>query len=270
MGAHCRKPVLSIWTAIILGLLQGLTEFLPVSSSGHLAVASKLFRLDDAGQNVTFAIALHAATLAAVAVAMRTEIVRVLAKDRKVLVLLGIGTVPAIAAGIVIKFFAEELFNAIGTLTWLVGIFFIVTGVVIFLAERLKRGDRAMTGLGSVDALIIGVIQVVAFLPGISRSGMTISGGYFRGLAPGEAVSFSFLLGIVAIAAAAVADASQIAELAGSGAGPALICGVVAAFVAGLCAVWVVKRLARARLFYVFSIYLVAAGLAAVVLHFAL
>ena len=179
--------------AIFLGLLQGLTEFLPVSSSGHLIVFQNFFGIEE--PMLTFNIFLHLGTLLAVLVVFAKDIWTLLRRPfcREVALLI-IATIPVALAGI----FFEDYVTGIFSSTLSVGIALIVTGAMMYISDRFY-GHRSIKDLPFSNALIVGIFQGVAILPGISRSGSTIFASLFCGMERAQAARFSFLLSIIAI-----------------------------------------------------------------------
>jgi undecaprenyl-diphosphatase len=202
---------MSILQVIILAVVQGLTEFLPVSSSAHLALAPWLFGWEDPG--LAFDIALHLGTLAAVLLYFCRDWLQVLAqgfglsyphdkelsKNRSLLWMLAAASIP-------IGFFGF-LFNKQAETTWrspyVIGTMLIVVGLLMAIAERVSKQSRDLSHVGFLDSIVIGISQALAIVPGTSRSGITITTGLFRNLDRESAARFSFLLSTPAIAAAA-------------------------------------------------------------------
>lgn len=258
--------------AIVLGLVQGLTEFLPVSSSGHLVIVPYLLGWE--AHPLAVDVALHGGTLLALLVyfagdlwylATRTFGVGVLvegeaAHARRTVLLLAVGTVPAAAVGATLAGPVEEAFAQ----PRLAGALLLVTALLLYVAERIRRRravrvagseaaaavdpatdpgrDEGTTGL--VDALTVGLFQAVAVLPGISRSGATIAGGMLRGLSRDGAARFSFLLSIPIVAGAAVAQLGDLAGPGGTGAFSGLELAVAVA-TAALSGLWAIRFLLR-------------------------
>lgn len=203
-----------IHQAAVLAILQGLTEFLPVSSSAHLALAPWLLGWKD--QGLAFDIALHFGTLLGVLVYFARDWWRILASafgrrphnagakeiPRQMLWMLAAGTVPVGIAGLLLKQAAETVFRT----PWVIGTMLILVGLLMAWAERSARFSRQVRDIGWSDALAVGAAQALAVIPGTSRSGITLVAGLFRGLDRASAARFSFLLGTPAIGAAA-ADA---------------------------------------------------------------
>lgn len=229
--------------AIVLGVIQGLTEFLPISSSGHLILAREALGwelLADAGLNKTFDVALHAGTLISLLGYFRQDVVRLARAfgasfaggiggdlERRLAWLIAVGTVPAAIAGVVGEEFVEEtLGNPLLVSGLLIGV-----ALLIWLADWRGRKVRGLPELGWWDSLLMGVAQATALAPGVSRSGITITTGLARGLRREAAARFSFLLSIPIVAGASVYS------LLGLVRDPsALPAGSVSAFVAGMAA----------------------------------
>lgn len=233
------------WEAALLGILQGATEFLPVSSSGHLVIGQALLGLELPG--VAFEVAVHVATLLSVVVVYRDRLVGLAVGAAKreggawrYLGLLALATAPAAVVGVAFRGMIEAMFDSM----WITGVAFLVTGALLWSARATQQREDRKTAPGAKEAGLIGLAQAFALVPGISRSGTTVVVALWLGLEAREAAAFSFLLSIPAIAGAAVLQAPEI--LAGSapvagmpmavGAGLAAIVGVVAirAFVAVL------------------------------------
>ena len=195
-----------MFDAILWGLIQGLTEFLPVSSSGHLVLIPAL--LDREGPDLATTAMLHLGTLAAVVVYYRSDLASMAKFDRparRMITLLVVGTIPAAVLGFAFKDtiagFVED--------PSMVAIMLIVTGLVLLAAELLRLGDKRVTDIGPLDSLLTGLAQALALIPGISRSGMTISTGLVRGMTKQEAARFAFLLGIPVIAGAGFLEMAE-------------------------------------------------------------
>ncbi len=231
---------------MILGLVQGLTEFLPVSSTAHLILVTGALGLDPDRFGLSFDVALHLGTALAVLLYFARTwlgLVRdVLARRWRMPVLVVVGTLPAAVAGVLLESAVEKTLRAPG---WIV--LGLVVGSVIFVAvERVADRRRAMNELRIPDALLMGAAQAIALLPGISRSGITISAGLLRGLTREEATRFSFLLATPVILGAGVKtllDARKAAELLASP--DVLAVGFGVSFVSGLAAVAFLVRFLR-------------------------
>jgi undecaprenyl-diphosphatase len=242
--------------AILWGLIQGLTEFLPVSSSGHLVLIPAL--LDRDGPDLATTAMLHLGTLAAVVVYYRSDLASMAKFDRparRLITLLVIGTIPAAVLGFLFKDKIAELVQDPGT----VAIMLIITGLVLLATELLRLGDKRTTDIGPLDSFLTGLAQALALIPGISRSGMTISAGLVRGVGKREAARFAFLLGIPVIAGAGFLE---VAELIGSdeSISAEVWVSVAVAAVAGYAAIAVFIRLLGRIGLAPFGIYCVSFG----------
>jgi len=242
---------------LILGLIQGLTEFLPVSSSGHLLVARKLFNLAEAG--LLLDTMLHIGTLIAVIAVFWRDILDMIRRPFSHLTLLVIvGTIPTAIIGLLFKDFFEEIARTGATVGWE----FLATGVILWFADKLKdKGYKDIQGISFLDALIVGALQGAAILPAISRSGLTIAGALFQRIDRRAAARFSFLLSIPAIMGAAVIQIPDLLEggTEAIGAGP-LVLGTAAAAVSGYVAVkWMLQIIQRGSL-KVFAVYVWVLG----------
>ncbi len=243
--------------ALILGVVQGLTEFLPVSSSAHLVMGEELLGANEPG--IAFDVLVHGATLLAVLVYFRRRILQ-LALDRswsyagKILV----GTIPAGVAGLSLEPLIESAFAAPGLIVFTL----FVTGAFLLSLKALPAGRVEVVEPSWWQAWWIGCAQMVAILPGISRSGSTIVAGRWLGMAPAASAEFSFLLGVPAVAGALVLQASEMRGATEAGQGLAYSVGWVAALVSGIVAIMLVFRLLARRAFPLFGWYCWAAALA--------
>jgi len=242
--------------AIILALVQGLTEWLPISSSGHLVVAQRLMGLS---VPVGFDVFLHLGTLVAVIVFFWRDIVNILRSlltldtrdsNFKLLVYIIIGTIPTAVIGLLFLQFFESLFSSGRA----VGVGFLITGALL-LSSKLRKGEK---NLGWLSSLIMGIFQGIAIAPGISRSGSTISAGLFSGINKDEVFRYSFLLSIPAILGATILEYKGLAL---SDLGLYAIIGVVVAAVSGYVAIKIVRKVLLSERFYLFAIYCFLAGL---------
>jgi len=254
---------MNLLQAILLGLLQGATEFVPVSSSGHLVLVPWLLGWDPPG--LVFDTAVHWGTLVAVVAffwrdwwtLIRAWLQGLLRWDwsdpkARLMWLLVAGTIPAAALGYALEDAFEALF---GEPLW-VSLFLLVTAAVLVLSERLGRGDRALNSLRWTDALAIGIGQAIAIAPGISRSGATISAGLLRGLQRAEAAKFSFLLATPIILGAGLLQlVGLFSAPAPEAQVPALLAGFLAALLSGyFCVGFLLRYLQRGSL-YPFAFY---------------
>jgi len=266
---------LNIWQATVLGIFQGLTEFLPVSSSGHLVLLEQLFGLQE--PDLTFDVMVHLGTLLAVVVALWEEISLLLMglkpstkgidgerikAGRRLILLLVVGTIPAAIAGLVAKDFVEGLFGSVS----FVGVALLITGTLIWWAEGRPRTGRSLEEMVPLDALWIGIWQIIALAPGISRSGSTISAGLTRGFNRVDAARFSFLLSVPAIAGAVVLQMDDLMLAISSGAWGPLFAGTVAAAATGFVAIRVLLQLVKDHSLRIFSYYTWTIGLLVLIL----
>jgi len=242
---------LSIWFAIVLGVVQGLTEFLPVSSTAHLRIAPVLLGQHDPG--AAFTAVLQLGTLAAViayfARDLFIELPRAFWHDRtsprgRLPIYLVLGTIPIVIAGLV----ARPLIEGDARSLWVIAASLAGVGVVMAAVDARAQGARTLDDLGLRDALIIGGAQALALCPGVSRSGATIVAALLLGMRRTDAARFSFLLGIPAIAGAAILEARHAMHGIG-GDWPALMVALVAAFVTGYASIaWILRFLGDHRL----------------------
>ncbi len=264
------------WQVVVLAVVQGLTEFLPVSSSGHLAIVSRVFFASDAGASFTAVTQLG--TEAAVLVYFARDIVRIVAawfkgllaaENRGIDYRMGwyviIGTLPICVLGL---FFKDEIRSGVRNL-WVIATALVLFSIVIALAERLGRQSRGADELTWRDAIVVGIAQTLALVPGVSRSGSTISAGLFMGLERELAARFGFLLAIPAVFASglfSLPDAFHPVLEGMSATGPQLLVATAIAFVVGLAAVaWFLRFLLHHSMYW-FVGYRVAAGAAVLIL----
>ena len=251
-----------MFNAILWGLIQGLTEFLPVSSSGHLVLIPAL--LGKEGPDLATNAMLHLGTLAAVLAYYRSDIAEMAKFDRaarRTITLIVIGTVPAAILGLMFEDKVEEFISNPRA----VAAMLIVTGIILLSTRLLRIGDRTMRNIRPLDSLLIGLAQASALIPGISRSGMTITAGLTRGLTRVEAARFAFLLGIPVIAGAGLLGLIEVVS-SGDGVPATVWLGVVVAGLSGYAAIAILLRvLARVGL-APFGVYCVAFGTLSLVL----
>ncbi|OGO77943.1 MAG: undecaprenyl-diphosphatase [Clostridiales bacterium GWB2_37_7] len=248
---------MSLIQAIILGIVQGLTEFLPISSSGHLVLMQKIFGITE--PTLIFDTSVHLGTLIAVFAVFKDDIIQILKKPfQKLTWLLLAGTIPTAIVGIAFKDTFEQMFRSGSTL----GFEFLATGAILLWSGTLKSGRKSVRETSYFDAAFIGVMQGLAIMPAISRSGLTISGALFRNLDREFAARFSFLLSVPAILGAAVFQVKDIMEVGGgSGIGMnALIAGSVAAALAGYVSIKYMLRVLREGKIKYFAYYVFALG----------
>jgi undecaprenyl-diphosphatase len=243
---------LSLWQIVILAITQGATEFLPISSSGHLVVLAAFMAPGGTTEGLEVSdvnIVLHGGTLVSILVFYWQRIWRLVGEDRRLIGLLFVGTLPAVLVGLPLKKFGGE---AVLSSPLLAGCLLPVTGIVLLWASRAKPGDKVYGQIGYPSALAIGVAQALAILPGLSRSGMTISAGLRLGLQPQSAATFSFLLAIPVIGGACLLElASMLGEASLNTPLHYLAIGALISFAVGLVSLaWLVRWLERGRFQY--------------------
>jgi undecaprenyl-diphosphatase len=248
--------------AIVLGLIQGLTEFLPVSSSGHLEIAKSLFGIDP-DASFYFTVAVHGATVLSTIVVFRKEIMDLVSgslkfkmnEETSYTIKIILSMIPVMIAGLLLKDPIENLFN--GNLVF-IGLMLLVTSGLLAAAHFIKRRERS---IGYKDAIIIGIAQAIAVIPGISRSGATISTGLMIGNKKDEIARFSFLMVLIPVLGANLLEiVSGDVNMNSAGVGIVLT-GFLTAFVAGYFACkWMISLVKRSKLIW-FSIYCAIVGL---------
>ena len=271
---------MSFLTAVLLGLVQGIAEFLPISSSGHLVLLQNIFNVQEA--DLLFDVLLHVGTLAAVFTVYRRDIRGVIRgafgligigpdkgkttrrnyNRRRMAVFLIVGSLPLVLA-VLVEDYMEAMYHS----TALVSLMLLINGGILFLADRHSRGTKSLQDARARNALVVGLAQVLAVVPGISRSGSTISAGMLCGFKRSFAVQFSFLLSVPAVLGATVVS---IIHAAGRGIDPAMLprylCGMAAAAVSGYFSIRLLKYLTAHNYFGGFAYYCWGAGLVALVL----
>ncbi|MDL2229604.1 undecaprenyl-diphosphate phosphatase [Treponema sp. OttesenSCG-928-L16] len=253
---------MNIIEAVVLGIVQGLTEFLPVSSSGHLVLLQKLFGISEPA--LFFDTMLHAGTLAAVCVVLWKDIAALLRHPLQPLTgLLIIATIPAVIIALVFKDTIEAAFHSASFL----GFAFLITAAALFISEALSRRAGKIRGQDEMkwsDALIMGILQGAAIMPGVSRSGFTLSGALSRKIERGFAARFSFLMSIPAILGALVLQLKDIIfetspQTAGIGAAP-IIAGTAVSAAVGFFAVRFMLKIVREKSLIGFAVYVAVLG----------
>jgi undecaprenyl-diphosphatase len=252
--------------AIALGAAQGITEFLPISSSGHLVLLQRLLKIDE--PPLFFDTMVHVGTLGAVVIVLKEDVLALLKKPwQKQTLLLVIATIPTVVAAVLFDDMIEAAFRG-GAL---LGPAFLFTAFALTLSELLsvRAGaspeKRPMEKMGLTDALVIGVCQSAAILPAVSRSGLTLSGSLLRNIDREDAARFSFLLSIPAILGAL---ALQLADLSGGvskTSGLSLAAGTLTAFLTGLLAVKLMLKIVREKRLFGFAAYTAILGLLCIV-----
>ncbi|HZX46295.1 MAG TPA: undecaprenyl-diphosphate phosphatase [Clostridia bacterium] len=275
---------MSLLQSLIMGLVQGLTEFLPVSSSGHLVLANALLGIQT-NTGILFEVMLHVGTLVSVIIVFRRDIFSMVKeffaviKDvsrgrgmrlkssphRMMTAMVIVATIPTGLIGILFGDFFEKAFSS----TVIVSIMLLVTGVFLYAANTMKEGRKGPSEIKAKDAVIIGIFQGLAITPGISRSGSTIFAGLMRGFSRELATKFSFIMSIPAIIGAAVLEFSDLQGASVSlGELSIMFAGTVAAVIAGTIAIkFLIGVLNRGKLNY-FSYYCWLVGLTGLVTVF--
>ncbi len=268
---------MEIYKAVILGIIQGLTEFLPISSSGHLVLFQQLFGLNE--PDLFFDISLHIGTLFAVLIVFRNEIIQLLmwifnflrgkytfmqakkSDDFNFIIMLLCGSVPTAIIGLMINKYADIFYSSI----LLVGFMLIITGIILQRTKNIKAGvtdDKSKRTLK--NAFIIGTIQGFAVIPGISRSGSTIATALFLGMSKKFAARYSFLLSVIAIVGA---EFLTILKSTGnhSFTEPYILYGITASFISGYIALKLLITMLDKGKFYLFAPYCFIVGVIAII-----
>ena len=259
---------MTIFHAFVLGVIQGLTEFIPVSSTAHLLVVEHFMGLDPNNDALfSFSVLIQLGTLVSVLIFYRQDLLRLLkaffakpfsTSENKLAWYIIIATLPALLFGFVLKDVVEVLFrDPLGE----AAIRLLTAAVLLFLAEWLTKKNRALDSMTWLDALFIGIMQVIAIFPGASRSGMTISGGMFRGFDRPSAARFAFLMSVPVMLAAGGSEMLDVIRMPDLGEFlPLLAVGFVTAAIVGWFAItWLIGYLSK-RSLYVFAAYCVLAG----------
>lgn len=274
---------MSILEGILYGLLQGIAEFLPISSSGHLALAQNLFGAADTEGNeyLAFNVLLHLATLLAVCTVYRKDVwlvvkgffslikkifkrklnLKRLDYGEKLFVMLVFATLPLIPAILV-----KDWLEAVSSVSWAIGLLLIINGLVLFISDKLASNRFSLSRSNPVKAFYPGVAQVFGLLPGISRSGITITGSLLGGFERKDAVKLSFLMSVPAILGASILELPDFFKdgIPAENALPFIIGAIVAA-VSGFGAIKLLQYIAKNKGFSYFSVYCFAVGLFAII-----
>ena len=272
---------MNLFTSLLLGIIQGLAEFLPISSSGHLALAQHLLGINTEVP-AFFDVLLHLGTLLAVLVAYWGDVVEIVQEffrgvgdivhgttptpvppARRMILLIIVGTLPLFALLPI-----HKKVQALGNNMVFIGMALVVTGFLLFACDLVRRGHKTERSATLVDALLVGVGQALATMPGISRSGMTISAGCFLGFERSFAVRFSFLLSIPAVLGANILSLKDALEAGVDWAAvPVYLVGVVASAVVGYACIRLLKLIAQKGRFGGFAYYCWAVGLLTLLLN---
>ena len=271
---------MTVIQAIILGIVQGLTEFLPISSSGHLILVPWLFNwhflLDNPDLNKTFDVALHLGTFVAVLAYFWREVGTLIAAwvrsigrrsladpMAKLAWLLLVSTIPAAIVGVALESFIEDRLGK----PWIIAVAMIVFAGVMYLIDHIARLDRELDSLTWFDAVLIGCAQALALCPGVSRSGITMMTGLLLRLDREAAARYSFLLSIPVVGGAAAFKALEVAKNGlPSGTAMPFLVGMISAALSGLVAIWFVLAYLKRHNFNLFVLYRIVVGVAVLIL----
>lgn len=259
---------MTLLEAIVLGLVQGLTEFLPISSTAHLRIVPALLGWSDPG--AAYSAVIQLGTVAAVLAYFRKDIVRLLrgflrglvdrapfgTEDSRLAWFVGLGTIPIVVAGVAFKSAIKTSLRSL----YVISASLIILAVILFLVERLAAHKRTLAELTLKDGLVIGLWQALALIPGCSRSGTTITGGLFLGLRREDAARYSFLLSIPATTAAGLYELKDFFSAAARPSTTALVAGTAVSFVTGLMAISGLLHFVRTRTMLAFVVYRIALG----------
>ncbi len=254
---------MTIIQAVISGIVQGITEFFPISSSGHLVLLHNLFGFRR--EMLAFDVFLHLGTVLSVVIFFRRDISEMLQKDIRLLKFIVIASIPTFIIGVIFKDVAESFFS----MPLVVGSSLVITGLFLLFASiyaiywKIVRRPRP---LGVKNSIAIGIAQGISVLPGISRSGATIGTALIAGLDEIEALKFSFLLSIPAVLGANILKVRQIYGNLISGDTAAFLAGAIAAAITGFLVIKALFGILRKNLFFLFGIYCMLIGAAVVIL----
>jgi undecaprenyl-diphosphatase len=254
---------LGIIQAIILGIIQGATEFLPVSSSGHLALAEHLSSSSKGSNEIPFAfdMIMHLATVLVVIKGFWKDIKEIIKSKKNVLLYIFIGSIPAGICGILWRDSIDILRNYPAAIC----ISLMLTGIALIVCEKVTEKDFTTENIGWKKSLFTGIFQALALIPGISRSGLTITGSVICGLKRNEAIKFSFLLMLPAVCGGLLVEALRKPEEVFSLPYLPLIAGFISALITGTVSLQLLKKLVTQKKLKYFSIYCFALGLAGIV-----
>jgi len=273
---------MSVWNAIVLGLVQGIAEFLPISSSGHLSIMNNLFDMStiDNG-HVFFDVLLHLGTLSSIIVVYWQDLANMF---REVLGVVNLGPLAGqrqkhypsarLFLMIVVATFpmllvlpVKDLLDGLFYKNVFIGIMLILTGCALYISDKMVQGSKTGTNITILDAVIIGLCQCVAAIPGLSRSGITVTAGIATGLRRDFAVKFSFLMSIPAVLGANILSLAEAVQKGIDTASvPAYLIGMVAAMISGIMCISVFRRLFDNGKFGGFSYYCWVMGVLAIIL----
>lgn len=263
---------MTIWQAIVLGIVQGLTEFLPVSSSGHLELFRVLLGVE-LEENLTFTVILHGATVLSTICALWREIWQLIKgffrfrwnEETQYIVKILISMIPI---GLVGLFFRDQVESLFSGNILLVGSMLLLTGILLYVSSRAEMRDESTSAPSYLSALIMGIGQAFAALPGLSRSGTTISLGILSGTSRASAARFSFLMVLPPIIGMNLLDMLGGGYRIEAGQGAAYALGALVAFITGYIACRAMLTLVRRKGLRVFALYCLCVGIVAVAAHF--
>jgi undecaprenyl-diphosphatase len=250
-----------MFEAILLGIVQGLTEYLPVSSTAHLILVTKLTASGSVLDTLSFDVALHIGTLAAVVIYFYRDWIEMFTVNRRLLVSVIIATIPAGLAGYLLNDIVESYFRS----PLIISISLIVVAVVMWIAEKCRK-DKDIDALTLPDSLLIGCAQVLALVPGVSRSGITISAGMFRNLARDSAAKFSFLLSTPVIGGAALLHLVKIVRHGESLDPRILAAGILTSAVSGFLAIRFLMKFLKSSTLKPFVYYRIFLGIVIIII----
>jgi len=253
---------MTLFQAFILGIVQGITEWLPVSSSGHLVILEYLFGIKE---TLSFNIALHFASVIVIFIVfwkdIKDLIIGVFKKDKKSLKMFFyyfLASIPAAIFGILLK----NSLEIVNQNLFLIGIFLIITSFILFITKFNKKNNKK---IDTKNSLFIGLAQACAILPGISRSGMTVSMGLRRGIDKEEIAKFSFILAIPAILGAAILDIRNLQSIQNM---EAVIIGMIICLIVGVLSLKFLLNIIKKNGLYKFSPYCLTLGILAIIIFF--
>lgn len=265
---------MNYFQAILLGFFQGVSEFLPISSSGHLAVLQRFFGIEEG--NLFFSEMLHVGTLVSIFIVYRKDIWKMIVEFLKLLgslmkrekgirlnryqryaVMILAATVPTVVLALLFKDLVEQLYSNMN----FVAVGFLITGLLLWMSSKRYREEKDIERVTLKDAVIIGTLQGIAITPGISRSGSTIVGALFRGFKQDVATEFSFLLAIPAILGGGILGISDALKEGGAAFSMPLLAGVLTSAVVGVVAIRGLIRILNRKKLHYFSFYLWALGI---------
>lgn len=275
---------MSIWESVFYGLVQGLAEFLPISSSGHLAIFQAIFGTGNPDANTSFNVLLHLGTLIAVFFVYWRDIGKLIYafftlckkllhgnfkystynEDERFVILVVIATIPLIPAAIL-----GDYIEALSSYIIVVGAVLLLNAVLLFFSDKMARGNKTLAEVTPKNALIVGLCQMLAVMPGLSRSGSTITGGLTQGFERPLAVKFSFIMSIPAILGACVLKLpdffSNLATGSDAGQLPIYLAGALTAGIVGVAAMKLLDLISKKSNFRMFSYYCAAMGIFSII-----